>query len=374
MVKDLPLGFNESVTYRLRALYNSYGYRRYRMSKFEEYDLYARNKDFLISDSVITFTDTNGKLMALKPDVTLSIVKNMKDEGGAVQKLYYNENVYRVAKGSRSFKEIMQVGLECFGDIDEYCISEVLMLAAETLRCVSEDCILDVADLDIVAGLIDKIGIPASCKKSVLKCIGEKNIHELSRICADNSVSSDDSAALTKLLSTSGNPGEVLAELRGLLESCGLSESAARLERVCAALEGSAAYDMLRLDFSAVDDINYYNGIVFKGYLQGLPGSVLSGGQYDRLMSKMQRKSGAIGFALYMDMLERLDMSRNEFDVDVLLVYDGNQPLSDINSLAAKLSKDGKSVMVQRCIPEKLRYRQLIKLCGSEVKLIEIKA
>ncbi|MBR4953790.1 MAG: ATP phosphoribosyltransferase regulatory subunit, partial [Oscillospiraceae bacterium] len=87
MKQELQLGFNERVIFALRSLYNSYGYSRYKMSKFEEYDLYAHNKDFLISDSVITFTDTNGKLMALKPDVTLSIVKNSKDDANTVSKL-----------------------------------------------------------------------------------------------------------------------------------------------------------------------------------------------------------------------------------------------------------------------------------------------
>ena len=67
---------SELVAFDLRSLYSSYGYTKYKMSKFEEYDLYARNKDFLISENVITFTDLSGKLMALKPDVTLSIVKN----------------------------------------------------------------------------------------------------------------------------------------------------------------------------------------------------------------------------------------------------------------------------------------------------------
>ena len=78
-MQDQSLNFNEKVIFALRKLYDRYGYARYKMGKFEEYDLYARNKDFLISDSVITFTDINGKLMALKPDVTLSIVKNSKD-------------------------------------------------------------------------------------------------------------------------------------------------------------------------------------------------------------------------------------------------------------------------------------------------------
>ena len=70
----------EQIMYRLRGLYERYGYRRFKMSKFEEYDLYVRNKDFLVSDRMITFTDARGILMALKPDVTLSIIKNTRAE------------------------------------------------------------------------------------------------------------------------------------------------------------------------------------------------------------------------------------------------------------------------------------------------------
>ena len=67
---------DEKAILSFRSLYQKYGYLPYKMSKFEEYDLYVKNKDFLVSDSVITFNDTNGKLLALKPDVTLSIIKN----------------------------------------------------------------------------------------------------------------------------------------------------------------------------------------------------------------------------------------------------------------------------------------------------------
>ena len=96
---------DERALYELRSLYRRYGYAQYKMSKFEEYDLYVRNKSFLLSDHVITFTDTDGKLMALKPDVTLSIVKNSKDRADGVRKVYYNENVYRVPKGEISFRD-----------------------------------------------------------------------------------------------------------------------------------------------------------------------------------------------------------------------------------------------------------------------------
>lgn len=77
----------DSVVYSIRETFSQYGYNEYKMNKFEEYDLYVKNKDFLISKNVITFTDTNGKLLALKPDVTLSIVKNTKD-GMGVKKVF----------------------------------------------------------------------------------------------------------------------------------------------------------------------------------------------------------------------------------------------------------------------------------------------
>ena len=61
---------------RLNRLYEQYGYRKFKMSRFEDYDLYAQNRDFLRQDRIITFTDADGALKALKPDITLSIMKN----------------------------------------------------------------------------------------------------------------------------------------------------------------------------------------------------------------------------------------------------------------------------------------------------------
>ncbi|MBQ8402083.1 MAG: hypothetical protein IJX14_09150, partial [Clostridia bacterium] len=77
----------------MRALYESFGYTKYKMSKFEDYDLYRDNKRFLPKGEIITFSGRDGRLMALTPDVTLSIVKNARD--GEQIREYYNENVYR---------------------------------------------------------------------------------------------------------------------------------------------------------------------------------------------------------------------------------------------------------------------------------------
>ena len=72
--------YEERIVLALRELYRRFGYIQFKMRKFEEYDLYMRNKSFLTDDHILTFTDTDGKLMALKPDITLSVVKNAREE------------------------------------------------------------------------------------------------------------------------------------------------------------------------------------------------------------------------------------------------------------------------------------------------------
>ena len=149
----------EKAMFALRQLYAKHGFSMYRMSKFEEFGLYAENMDFLDSGQIITFTDTDGMLMALKPDVTLSIVKNNRHIGNRIIKLYYNENIYRVSPKTRFFKEIMQVGLECLGAVDDACISEVLLLAAESMKVLSDEAKLDVSNLDILTQLFESCGV-----------------------------------------------------------------------------------------------------------------------------------------------------------------------------------------------------------------------
>ena len=179
-----------------------HGYRQFKMSKFEEYDLYVRNKDFLISDSIITFTDTNGKLMALKPDVTLSIVKNSKASEGGLEKVFYNENVYRVSRGGEAFREIMQVGAECIGEIDEYGLCEVLLLAAKSLETLSDSFVLDLSHMGILAAVLDGLGLTDAARAELLVCIGDKNLHTAREICRREGVSPEGEAALELLITS----------------------------------------------------------------------------------------------------------------------------------------------------------------------------
>ena len=297
----------ERLSYMLRELYMKAGYQRYRMSKFEEYDLYSRNKSFLVSDEIITFTDTNGRLMALKPDVTLSIIKNTPD-GQGLRRLCYNENVYRVSRGARAFREIMQTGLECMGEVDASCVSEVIGLAIASLRALGRKSALEICDLDLLSAFVGALGLDEAQQKQIYLFASQKNLHEIEALCREQGADAEALQRLTALLSLGTDEPFSMEALWAL---CRDEASRARVKALQALeddLKARGLYDGVQFDFSSSGNRNYYNGLIFKGYIEGLSESVLAGGQYDRLMRRMGRNDRAIGFAVYLDALERLDV------------------------------------------------------------------
>lgn len=296
----------ELIAFSLRSLYSNAGYSMFRMSKFEEYDFYAKNKDFLLSNNVITFTDTDGRLMALKPDVTLSIIKSSDVADGQTAKVYYNENVYRVSRRTKSFKEIMQAGLECIGNIGDDDIAEVISLAARSLEVISKNYVLELSDLDVVSGVLDVYSVSGTVRAEILKLLGEKNYFGILDVCEREQISNDAARVIGKLATLYGTPENMRAELQTFALTAALKCEIDRFVGVLDALTNEGIADKICVDFSVMNDMNYYNGFAFRGFIEGIPTGILSGGQYDKLMNKMHKSAGAVGFAVYLDELSKL--------------------------------------------------------------------
>lgn len=361
---------DEITAFKLRTLYSEYGYRPYKMSKFEEYDLYVENKDFLLSDKIITFNDTDGKLMALKPDVTLSIIKNTQNDTEELHKVYYNENVYRVSSDARTFKEIMQTGLECIGEIDLYNISEVISLAAMSLDTIGKSHRLDISHMGFITLLTENLS--QSTKKGILACIKNKNTHELKQICDENNVDAIIKEKLVTLASIYGKPNAVLPLLSGL---CGdnpkLKTVYEELYAVCSILSNNRNTEDIFVDLSVINNINYYSGVVFQGFAEGIPCCILTGGYYGNLMRKMGRNSGGIGFAVYLDLLRELDMDETEYDTDTLLLYDKGCDIEQVFKTVNELIESGETVSAQKSIPSSTRFRRMIRLTERGIEEFE---
>jgi ATP phosphoribosyltransferase regulatory subunit len=303
-----------------------------------------------VSDGVITFNDVGGKLLALKPDVTLSIIKNSSPDALDVERYYYNENVYRISKGSNSYKEIMQTGVECIGNITADDISQVLVLAAKSLQTVSDDFKLHVSSVSLLNALLCEYEIPIN--ENTLTAIADKNFGEFEIALNENQLD------VIKTLITSYN--DFKTALAAIKEIANSDESVLALNElcdICAVLEAEGFKSEIKIDFSIINDLDYYTGTVFNGFIDGIPKVILSGGRYDGLVEKFGAKVNAEGFAIYLDDLLYLD-DKEEYDVDVLLLYDKNSNPVEVMKKAEEIKKSGESVRIDTVIPSDLSYRR----------------
>ncbi len=365
-MKTEILKTEERIGFDLRELYHSYGYLQYKVSKFEEYDLYMQNKNFLMSERVITFSDIDGKLMALKPDITLSIVKNAKDDG-CTEKVYYTENVYRVPRNAYGFREIPQTGLEYIGKIDTYAMAEVLMLAAKSLAMIDDDYILDVSDIGVLSAILATEPIGDEDCVRILAAVGEKNPHGLSDICTELSVAKETEELLKTLVSIYGPLSETLDEVERLNLPEGCAAALASLRDIGRMLDAYGVTNV-NLDFSVVNDMDYYNGLVFRGFVDDVPNGVLSGGRYDNLMARMGKSSEAIGFAVYLDQLEHFIEQKPVFDMDTLVIYDDTTDPQELIKTVESLKAVVPSLRVQREIDPALKCNAIVRLDQKVVK------
>lgn len=354
------LNGEERLYLSLKAMYESFGYTRFQMRRFEEYSLYADNLNFLKSRDIITFGDRNGRLLALKPDVTLSIVKNCKGSGERLRKVYYRESVYRPDRPGGRFREINQIGLEVVGELDEYDGLEVLYLAAQSLKTVGGGYVMDLSHMGALEGVAESCG-KSSLPDEVMACVRSRNLHDMKAVCISCGMGEDVAGKLRTLLSASGSNAKKLTLLRSLFPaSYKCLRAADEIEGLLAALgEEAAAFEV---DFSLINDPVYYNGIIFQGYIDKFPRAVLSGGQYDNLVKKFGAGSGGAGFALYPDELDYYFGSVGGYDADCLLLYPEDAAPAEVLKRVRELSEEGKRTFASSAVPEGKRFKEIVRL------------
>ena len=246
-----------------------------------------------------------------------------------------------------------------------------MSLALESLKLISDDFVLDVSHLGVLSAVLDGMGVSEDERVELLHCVSEKNPHGIDALCASAGISADKSAVLKKLVSLYGEPSTVFAELKSIVTDEQGFAAISELERVLSVISKNGANGCIRVDFSVINDMSYYNGIVFRGFINGIPTGILSGGQYDLLMQKMGKKAGAIGFAVYPDLLKERAKS-SEYDVDALLLYGDNDTLEEVFAATNAFIDSGKSVTAQKSVPEKLKSKELFKINRSSESGVEL--
>lgn len=288
---------NEQNALHLEDMYSKFGYHKYKVNRFEEYSFYMENESFLTDRRVLTFSGPNGKLLALKPDITTSIVKNCRSSVEQTQKVYYNESVFRIPKGDDEFKEIHQTGVECIGHVDAYHTTEVLYLAVKSLETINSNYRFCLSNTALLLILMNQLGLKTKDKTEIIQFMKQKNVHDLNKYLEEHSI--DAGGIFGELLALPSSIKEGLPVLEQLFSSwqyeVELGEFKSTLEHLASVVNESCLY----LDFSHIPSTDYYKGLVFAGYLEGLSVPALTGGRYDNLLEKMgMYNQTALGFAV----------------------------------------------------------------------------
>jgi ATP phosphoribosyltransferase regulatory subunit len=298
----------------------------------------------------LTFTDA-GKLKALKPDITLSIVKNLADEQLPL-KVFYDEAVYRVKKGDREFSELRQMGLELIGDDSPYAGAEVICLAKASLNNISDDNILDISHMGIIVPLIDKACEGGIDKQQLVQLITQKNADGIRSLLKDKNISSP----IAELVEAYLPLCDMVAKLELMFPD---SPAVYQLSELSKVLSISDLEKNVYVDFSLIQNIGYYNGIIFNGYIKDVPVSVLSGGRYDPLLERFGRKTSAIGFAIYLDYIQYNDSLQ---ETDVLLIYSEQDNAQSVAAAVKSLTEQGYAVMASKKAPSNRSFAKTLSL------------
>lgn len=312
----------EKIILKLRKHYEQYGYKKIKLSKFESYDLYNENADFIKIENIITFMAPTGKLQTLRPDVTLSIVKKYaRDKKKEMEKLYYIENIYRLSKEDMEYKELNQIGVEILGESDGYSDFEIINLAAESMELINKNFILDISNINYLSGLFEEMNLGYTLEKEVLMNIQHKNVHDLEKILTRENIESKYKEILIKIPDLSGKFHNVITEAEKLVLNEKMQKALDELKMLGQAFPKMIKNGKILLDFSIVNSLDYYNGLIFHGYIENNPKIILSGGNYDKLIEKYDKNKGATGFAIYLDELSGKYKIEKEYDFDILILY-----------------------------------------------------
>ena len=236
--------------------------------------------------------------------MTLSIAKTAQPAPGETLRYYYHENVYRPSAESHTFQEIGQMGLEFLGGVGEAEVQQAVCLAAQSLGQLGTDWVLEVSHMGYLFGLLDALQVPEDARAGLLRKLGQKNAHELRAAALAAGLDEDAADTLCRVLTLCGGYADTLPRAEALCRNDAMRAAVAELQGLAGPLEQAGG--AIRLDLTLAGEMEYYNGLVFQGYLKALPRPLLKGGRYDLLMQQFTPGAGAIGFAVYLDELDRL--------------------------------------------------------------------
>jgi ATP phosphoribosyltransferase regulatory subunit len=255
------------------------------------------------------FTDNDGRLLTLRPDVTSSVARvaaTLLADRPRPLRFCYAAPVFRQQPQSHAEwrRENTQLGCELIGVGGTSADLEVLFLAAEILSRLnlqSSYCIT-LNNVEIFNGIAAQLNLEELAREQLRRLIDTRESAELERFLQGYPTPNGEREALVQLTQLTGKR-EVLNAARRVITNARSAAALNSLEQLWTVLESLGLHDSFEIDLGDVSSLDYYTGLSLKVFVRGVGSSVGRGGRYDRLTASFGRAEPAIGFVLNLDAL-----------------------------------------------------------------------
>lgn len=365
----------DDICQKIEDVFTKHSFKRVITPALEFYDVFSLECGGVAQETMFKTVDNKNRLLVARPDSTLPIARMVSTRlKNSIMplRLFYKQAVYRnspTLTGRRN--EFLQMGVELLGVKGKRADLEILTTAVKSLESATADFRIELGHAEVFNALSSELNIDENTKEQIRLYIESKNYSALNNILDKLSPCSAVDA-IRKLPSLFGGE-EVFEKAQEICKDTNALSALNYLHTIYSELKPLNLGDKLIIDLGLVQRNDYYTGIVFTGYVEGIGDVVLSGGRYDELLSKFDAPMGAAGFAIDTDALTMKHLSEDDVDYsdrpDVLVFANDGHEIEGIE-LVSKLNDEGKKAQfsVLPTLEQSKEYAEKRKI--SEFKVV----
>lgn len=304
----------------VREVFAKHGYHMVQPPTFEYYDVYdaaAATKP----ENMFKFFDTNGRMLALRPDLTTSVARMAatKPMGELPYRISYSGSAFRndEAFSLARQREFSQMGIELIGDESVAADAEVISVAIESLlKSGVTDFQIDMGQVDYYKGLAEQAGLSDELSDKLRSKINDKDFVAIECMLDELKLDAELKNAFMELPKLFGGIDIARDALKNPVLCDKSRKAIENLIEVYDILKAEGLDSYAAIDLSMVPNLDYYTGIIVKGFTKGVGFPICSGGRYDNLTAKFGRNLPATGIAMGLErIMTAIAEKQNESDV-----------------------------------------------------------
>jgi ATP phosphoribosyltransferase regulatory subunit len=299
----------------LISIFDGWSYEEITTPTIDYYSLFEHGMGRSHADRAFRFSDTDGRMLAIRPDVTSLVARaaaTLFAERERPLRLCYAAPVFRQKRKSHAEwrRESTQIGGELIGESSGAADMEVLAIACEMLQSLDldHDCSITLNDVEVFNGIAEQLKLNQASREELRQVVHTRNTPQLKSFLAPYS-STEHIKAFAQLTQLSGKR-QTLSDARRLITNQRSRRAIDRLERLWRVIESLQLEERFEIDLADVSGLDYYTGLTFKIYISGAGAVVGSGGRYDKLTASFGHEEPAVGFVLELDALTELLLPR----------------------------------------------------------------